>query len=52
MALVLDFQAFGHVGFGLSYNYLELDVDIDKSNWRGNIESIYEAIYVNASFYY
>ena len=52
VALGLNYKAFEHVGFGLSYNYFELDVNIDKSNWQGNIETIYEGIYVNASFYY
>jgi len=51
-SLGLNFQAFEHVGLGLSYNYFELDISIDKSDWRGNIETIYDGIYVYASMYY
>ena len=52
VALGLNFRAFEHVGFGLNYNYVKLDVSIDKSDWRGDIETIYEGVYVFASFYY
>ena len=51
-SLGLNFQAFEHVGLGLSYNYFKLDINIDKSDWRGNIETIYDGIYVYASMYY
>jgi len=52
VALGVNFQAFEHFGFGLNYNYFELDVGIDKSGWRGNIETTYEGVYLYASFYY
>ncbi len=52
VALGVNFRAFEHVGFGLNYNYFELDVGIDKSDWRGDFETIYDGVYVNASFYY
>ena len=52
VSLGVNFQAFEHFGIGLNYNYFELDVGIDKSDWRGNIETIYEGVYVYASFYY
>ena len=51
-ALGLNFRAFEHVGFGLNYNYFKLDVGIDKSDWRGNIETVYDGIYLYSSFYY
>jgi len=50
--LGLNYQAFEHVGIGLSYNYFELDVKINKSGWRGNIETTYDGLYVYASVYY
>lgn len=28
------------------------DIGIDKSDWRGDIETIYDGVYVYASFYY
>ena len=52
VALGLNFRAFEHVGFGLNYNYFKLDVSIDKSDWRGNIETVYDGVYLYASFYY
>ncbi len=52
VSLGVNFQAFEHFGIGLNYNYFELDVGIDKSDWRGNIETIYDGVYVYASFYY
>ena len=52
VAVGLNFQAFEHFGIGLNYNYFELDIEIDKSNWRGNIETTYDGVYVYASVYY
>ncbi len=52
VALGVNFQAFEHFGVGVNYNYFELDVSINKSGWRGNIETTYDGIYVYASFYY
>ena len=52
VSLGVNFQAFEHFGIGLNYNYFELDVSINKSGWRGNIETTYDGVYVYASFYY
>ncbi len=51
-SLGVNFQIFEHAGIGLNYNYFELDLTIDKSEWRGNIETIYDGVYLYASFYY
>ncbi len=51
-SLGVNFQAFDHFGIGLNYNYFKLDVGIDKSDWRGDIETIYDGVYVYASYYY
>lgn len=51
-AVGVNFQAFEHIGVGLNYNYFELDIGIDKSNWRGNIEAVYDGVYLYASFYF
>ena len=48
----LNFRAWEHIGFGLSYNYFELDVDIEKSDWRGNIETIYKGGFVSVTAYF
>lgn len=34
----VNFQAWEHVGFGLSYQYFKIDTDIDKSDWHGNVQ--------------
>jgi hypothetical protein len=50
--LGVNYQVFEHVGIGMNYNYVELDVKINKSDWRGNIETTYDGIFVYASVYY
>ncbi len=51
-SLGLNFRAFEHVGVGLNYNYFELDVGIDKSDWRGDIEIVYKGVYGYVSAYF
>lgn len=34
-SLGLQYQAFDHMGVGLSYQFFELDVDVEKSTWNG-----------------
>jgi hypothetical protein len=34
------------VGLGFSYNYVELDVGVDGDNWRGEVETTYDGLYV------
>jgi len=51
-AVGLNFQAFEHIGFGLNYNYFELDIDVDKSQWHGNVETVFQGVYGYVSFYY
>jgi len=51
-AIGVNFEAFEHFGIGVNYNYFKLDVGIDKSDWRGDIETLYNGIYVYASYYY
>jgi hypothetical protein len=34
----IHWQAFKNIGFGLTYNAFELDVDVDKSDWRGSAD--------------
>jgi len=35
----INYQAFKHIGIGLSYNNFILDVDVDKSDWHGKLET-------------
>jgi len=51
-SLGFNYQLFEHFGLGLNYNVFELDLGITKSDWRGNVTSRYEGLYVNASAYW
>ena len=51
-ALGVNFQAFEHVGLGASYNYFELDVKVDQSDWRGKVETIYDGAYIYLSAFF
>ena len=39
--LGVNFQAWRHVGFDLSYQYFNLDLTVDKDDWRGGAELTY-----------
>ncbi len=40
-AVGVNYQAFRHVGFDLSYQYFDLDLKIDKTDWRGKVNMRY-----------
>jgi hypothetical protein len=46
----INFQAWEHVGFGLSYQYFKIDVDVDKANWQGNAELTQHGPFLAVSF--
>ena len=48
----VNFQIFEHVGVGMNYNYFDIDLSIQKPNWRGNVKSTYDGLYVDMSFYW
>ena len=35
----INYQAFKDVGFGLSYDNIDLNVDVDTGDWRGKVET-------------
>lgn len=37
----VNFQAWRHVGFSLAYQYFNLDLKVDKNDWRGGAEMTY-----------
>ena len=39
--LGVNFQAWRHVGFDLSYQYFNLNVNVDKGSWRGGVDMTY-----------
>ena len=52
LALGVNYQMFENFGIGLSYNDLNLDVSIKKSDWRGNAELSYKGLFAAATFYW
>lgn len=39
-------------GLGIHYNHFELDVDVSKTNWHGDVKLSYSGIYANMSVYW
>jgi len=37
----VNYQAFRHVGFDLSYTYFNLNLKVDNSDWRGEVDMTY-----------
>ena len=37
----VNFQAWRHVGFDLSYQHFNLDVSVDSNDWRGGVDMVY-----------
>jgi len=48
----LNYKIFEHAALGLNYNYFELDVTVDKSDWRGNVETTYDGLYAYVSVFF
>jgi len=48
--LGINYQAFEHVGFGLYYNAFVVDVDVDKTDWRGKAESTQHGPFLAVTF--
>jgi len=40
-SLGVNYQAFRHIGFDLSYQYFNLNLSVDKSDWRGGVDMRY-----------
>ena len=50
-ALGLNYQMFKNFGVGLNYNFFELDLGVTKPDWRGEVKSRYEGLFVFISAY-
>ena len=48
----IDFAWFRHGGIGLAYNFVELDVNIVNSIWKGTADLTYEGPFVFVGFYW
>lgn len=51
-AVGLNYQMFEHAGFGLNYNLFDLDLNVDKQGWRGNVNTSYKGPFAHISFYW
>lgn len=51
-AVGLNYQMFEHAGFGLNYNLFELDLNVDKQGWRGNVNTSYKGLFAHLSLYW
>jgi len=45
----VNYQAFSHFGVGLKYQVFRLDLEVSKSDWRGDFELIYQGLYLYLS---
>lgn len=45
----VNFQAWRHVGFSLSYQYFNLNLKVDKSDWRGGMDMTYSGPMVSVT---
>jgi len=52
LTAALEYRAFEHVGFGGSYNLLDVDVDVDKGSFRGAVDYSIEGaqLYLRLAF--
>ena len=48
----LNYQMFEYAGIGLSYNLFDLDVNVNKKGWHGNVNTAYEGLFAHISFYW
>ena len=46
----INYQAFRHVGFDLSYQIFELNLKVDKTDWRGEIDMTYDGPILAVTF--
>jgi len=46
----VNFQAFRHVGFDLAYQYFNLNLKVDKSDWRGGVDMTYSGPVLAVTF--
>ena len=45
----VNYQAFSHFGIGLKYQIFRLNLDVNKSDWHGDFELIYQGLYIYLS---
>ena len=48
--LGVNYQAWRHVGFDLSYQYFNLNLEVDKEDWRGGVDMTYSGPVLSVTF--
>jgi hypothetical protein len=48
----VDYKLFEHGGLGLSYSVFDLELDVDKNNWRGSMGTRYSGVFASVGFYW
>ena len=46
----VNYQAFQHVGFDLAYQYFNLNLKVDKTDWRGEVDMTYSGPVLAVNF--
>ena len=49
-SLGVNFQAWRHVGLDLSYQYFNLNLDVDKEDWNGGVDMTYSGPVLSVTF--
>lgn len=52
LALGVNYQIAENIGVGVNYNYFDIDVKIDQTDWRGRIVTSHKGFFVDLSFYW
>lgn len=48
----INYAFSNHVGIGASYNLFQLNVGVDEDDWRGDVKTSYEGLFIHASLYW
>ena len=48
----INYRVTEHLGIGVAYNFFELDVKINDDGWRGNVDTIFNGLYVSLGGHY
>jgi len=48
----INYQMFEYAGIGLSYNLFDLDLNVNKNGWHGNVNTQYDGAFLHVSFYW
>ena len=52
LSVGVNYQVARNFGLGLNYNHFDLAVNVDDTDWRGRLNTNYEGLYANLSFFW